>query len=268
MLISRLFKGMGKWCKMKLRKVTVFMNRGLCMMRMRRTLSRVINMRDMSVRHRSDLSKTLETLIEMIDGCGCGEHNADDDNDDPQIESRNEEEIGFLPTTTILASHAGVNATMKTTPMASIEIPALAEMIFCDHLHGNQEKMEQVDQHDHEYVHEYDVPCVWKTEKPSVSEIQIEHKDVKGTATVVVEEEIRVADDKKKSSIKCDKCKRHAVIAECLEAAVADINESVRAMNKYIIESVQHMACLDSMKKRGRKNRSLQGRGMGSARAE
>lgn len=259
MPISNAVNRMGQWCKAKIKNMAVSMKREFSLMKMRRALSIVINMRDMSVRHRSELSKALGTLNKMMEGCGCGKPSKDDDNDGPDVKNSYGEKLVTLTTSGTTDTAAAVNNSMKTTSSTSMEMPKLAAITFSEHQQQNQGGV-NVHVDDHEYTHAYDVPGVKKTETPSVSEIQVEYKNVQGEVKLTVEEEGGAVDDKKKCSKKCKKCKRHAEMAKCFESAVADINKSLWSINKYITECAEQIARLESTKKRGWKNRAREGR--------
>lgn len=143
---------------------------------------------------------------------------------------------------------------LKMTATTPITMPRLAGIIFSEHDHEQHDEKDHVDVDDHEYVHACDVP---KTKTLSECGIQISYKDMQDEENFEAREDIRAADKNKKSSKKCEKCKRYAEVARCLEAEVVDLNESVRAMNDYIVECAQQMACLERKKKRGWKKHAV-----------
>lgn len=259
-------------------------------MMMRRTRSRVIHMRDVTVQQRLEMSKTLQAVCSVMDECGCGsekELNADADNVDERLVVRDvkrhvEKEVDMTATgNTTTEAQTGINTNTDeifggtiTTTMAT---SGMAEMNGIVNEHDQDFNFPEVDPDDHEYLHKSDVPQPVlapqhetdvhqpllahllhnETQDDSDLEIQPEYKDgrVDVGATIPVHN-VDEDEEKPKSKLQvCEKCKRQAKLAECLEAAVVDMNSSVRSMNDYIVECAHHIEALEQCKKKHRQNR-------------
>lgn len=134
--------------------------------------------------------------------------------------------------------------------------------------HDQDDAFKQLDAKDHEYRHELHIPKPLTTlsaddvENESEMEIHVEQKDVHVTAEKVHGHESSDCDFDKKKTTKaqlCDRCQRQAQVLDILEAAVIDLNQSVRSMNDYIVECAMQINLLEQMKKNRRQNKDKKG---------
>lgn len=76
-------RDLGRWCKANVKKMGSSVKPGYYLVYMRRTCSRVIQMRDETVRQRLEISKNLQALWKMIENCGC--EGKEDDSEDMEV---------------------------------------------------------------------------------------------------------------------------------------------------------------------------------------
>lgn len=245
-------------------------------------------MRDAIVQRRLEMSKALQVVSKGIDGCGCGsekEINDDmEDIDEREVVGKDKEDVmvenglaaisNTISSTTTTAVASDLNADTggivndSTTffigegAITSIKMTTMPGTAT-EHVH-HKGTFTEVDEDDHEYLHVHDVPrpppvLPFPTKEPQYDpdiEIQVEHVGNHADSGATVPVRNAEDDDKKPLSNLnlCEKCKRQVKLAECLEEAVMDMNEIVRAMNDYIIECALQIKILEQSKNKKKRN--------------
>lgn len=253
-------------------------------------------MRDVTVQKRLEISQTMEAVWMVMDRCKCrdDEENNEDENDaegrdvvgNARTYVEEEEHMFAIGKTTsdvqtridsgrdVIVSGTVINT--KTTETATVNTVETGTMTGIVNDHDQDFQLTLLDPYDHEYLRPSDVPLVQLSPPPgdesqegSDMEIQVEYKDDHAdfSATHRVHH-VHEDEMKSKSTLQlCEKCKRQAQLAECLEAVVMDMNESVRAMNDYIIECALQIEVLErgkNMKRPNRKKSKRMGAGDGT----
>lgn len=223
------------------------------------------------------MSNMLQALCRVMDGCGCagGEEERNDENNvfkdvvgnvmADVIEDNGMVTICTTTTSTDVDTGAKTGTdivvsanTTTTPPMKSVQMMTMADIVTeqCRE-HDHDLLLPEVEQNDHEYLHECDIPqpllsvVTKEPQSDSDMEIQVEQRDGHNQGPKhAAEKDDGDEEEKESESNKCDECKRWAELAECLEAVVLVMNESVRTMNDYIVKCALQMAALERTTKK------------------
>lgn len=230
---------MGEWFKTKIKKLAVSIKRGYCLLSLRRNRMKVIHMHNAAIRQRYKMVKTLNLVYKMMDRCTCTQR------------IKKEEEATHLNDLAISDFRLGTNTTTSgRTPTATLATENVASI---NTYNGHDLEIEQVDNEDHKYRHECDLLSNLRLEgelhcpvhgpfegqrmkiNPDL-EIGVKVKQGHGDKKGFKEE---TSSDKGKIMRHmniCTACKRNQELAEILEISVVEMNETVHALQEYIVE--------------------------------
>lgn len=199
MTMKQVAKGFCQWWAGKAKKAVAVVKRELLIKKIRRSLSIVINMRDALVRHRLEARRGLEHVRLMMDACSCG------------------------------TSSLEKPLTKKTTLPSIWAVKLDAEILSEHETEEEKEATPTLGEHDHECLHDRDVPSVKKT----VELLSLDRKD-------------------KMFLAKCKKCTRAIEMVSCFQSSVADYNKTIFTVEKYIRECAREISRLECERKWGR----------------